>query len=109
MENNLIFATWNLCLGLPNKKDSVIEILKQNNISICCLQETEIGDNFPENVLNFGGYNIELESNSEKKRTGIYLRSDIKYKRRSDLEKSDMHVIVVDILCDVKFRIVNVY
>ena len=106
-ENKLIVATWNLCLGLPNKKESVIEILKQNKISICCLQETEIGDNFPENILNFGGYNIELEGNSEKKRTGIYLRSDVKYNRRHDLEKNDMHVVIVDVMCDVKIRIIN--
>ena len=106
-ENKLIVATWNLCLGLPNKKESVIEILKQNKISICCLQETEIGDNFPENILNFGGYNIELEGNSEKKRTGIYLRSDVKYNRRNDLEKNDMHVVIVDVMCDVKIRIIR--
>ena len=108
MNHKIKIASWNLCLGLPNKKDCVVEILKQNNIKICCLQETEICDNFPESSLNFGGYNLELEMNSEKKRTGIYLRSDMKYVRRKELEINDMHIVIVDLLCNVKFRIINV-
>ena len=45
----------------------VVEMLKLNKLSICCLQETEIPENFPENILNFGGYNLELEMNKEKR------------------------------------------
>ena len=73
MENNFSIATLNLCLGLPNKKDMVTECLKNKNIAVCCLQETEIPDNFPEEVLNCGGYNLELELNDEKKKSW-YLR-----------------------------------
>ena len=32
----------------------------------CCLQETEIPCDYPENVLNCKGYNVELELNSVK-------------------------------------------
>ena len=46
-----------------------------NNVDLCCLQETEIPTNFPENVLNTGGYNLELEFNDGKKLTGIYVTS----------------------------------
>ena len=67
MEKQLKIATWNLCLGLSNKKDTVLRYLSENEIKICCLQETEIPLNFPENVLNCGNYNLELEMNSEKK------------------------------------------
>ena len=63
MTNNYKLCTWNLCLGLSNKKDIVTSYLKLNNVDVCCLQETEIPDNFPENVLNTGGYNLELELN----------------------------------------------
>ena len=73
MENNFSIATLNLCLGLPNKKDMVTECLKNKNIAVCCLQETEIPANFPEEVLNCGGYNLELKLNDEKKRAGIYV------------------------------------
>ena len=64
----LWLGTWNLCLGLPNKKDIVVDYLKMNNVNICCLQETEVPNNFPENVLNSGNYNIELKLNVVKKR-----------------------------------------
>ena len=46
MEDYLTIATWNLCLGLPNKKDIVVDTLKRSNIAICALQETEINIGF---------------------------------------------------------------
>ena len=51
-------ATWNICLGLSNKKDIVADYLKANDVSVCCLQETKIPMNFPENLLNCGGYTV---------------------------------------------------
>ena len=90
-------GTWNLCLGLANKKDLVIEALKRNEIIVCGLQETEIDKNFPENLLSCGGYSIELEMNNEKKRAGVYVRNDIQYNRRLDLEVVDCHIVILDI------------
>ena len=60
-------GTLNLCLGLQNKKDSVISLLVENNVDVCGLQETEIPINFPEYVFNSGGFSLELENNTEKK------------------------------------------
>lgn len=80
IEKIVVFATWNLCLGLPNKRDNVIDTLKRNNIAVCALQETEIGEDFPEEILNSSEYNIELELNTTKKRVGFYIRRDIRYK-----------------------------
>ena len=68
MDKFFIFATWNLCLGLPNKKDIVVETLKRNNIAVCALQETEIIKDFPTGTLNCGNYNLELELNTSKRR-----------------------------------------
>ena len=76
---------------------------------MCCLQETEVQIDFPENILNCNGYNIELEQNTEKKRAGIYIHKDIKYVRRMDLEKPNCHVVIIDIRQDVSLRIINVY
>ena len=81
----------------------------RNNINICCLQETEVPMNFPEKILNCGGYTLELENNSEKKRAGIYLKNDIKYKRRIDLEKQYFHIVIGDVVVNVKIRIINIY
>ena len=46
MEAQPKFGTWNLCLGLPNKKDTVTKYLNDNNVSLCCLQETEVPSNY---------------------------------------------------------------
>ena len=54
MDSCLKIGTWNLCLGLPNKKDIVTDYLKLNSVNICCLQETDVPVNFPEIVLNTG-------------------------------------------------------
>ena len=65
--DNLRIGTWNLCLGLPNKKEMITEYLKSKNINICCLQETDVPMNYPEDILNCGDYLLELELNDEKK------------------------------------------
>ena len=92
MESPINIASWNLCLGLANKKDSVIEYLTSNNVHLCCLQETEIPMGFPESVLNCKGYNVELEQNTVKKRVGIYVHKEVNYTRRFDLERENLHV-----------------
>ena len=99
---NFCISLLNLCLGLVSKKDIVTDTLRKNYIKICCLQETEVPQNFPEILLNCGGYTLELELNSDKKRAGIYLKNDMKYIRRFDLEKEDFHIVVIDVITDVK-------
>ena len=95
-------ATWNLCLGLSNKKDLVTDYLSKNNINACCVQETEIPRNYPEEILDRNNYILELELNGVKKRAGIYIRKDTKYIRRKDLEKENHHIVVIDINVNVK-------
>ena len=41
MEGQIKIASWNLCLGLANKKDYVASMIKENNIYICCMQEID--------------------------------------------------------------------
>ena len=69
-DKNIKIGSWNLCLGLPNKKDIVTQYLTENNIAICCLQETEVPVNFPGTTLNANGYILELEQSVDKKRAG---------------------------------------
>ena len=95
MLNDLSIGTWNLCLGLPNKRDIVINTMNQCDLSVCCLQECEIPPNFPENLLNSGKYTLELELNDDKKRVGIYIRNGVLYTRRHDLESKNMHFMVI--------------
>ena len=109
MESKLNIATWNLCLGLANKKEIVTDYLTANSIHACCLQETEIPMGFPEKTLNSGNYNIELEMNTEKKRAGIYVNNKLTYTRRFDLEKEDNHIVIIDIKCTITLRIICLY
>ena len=46
MENKIKLATWNICLGLANKKDLVSSIIMENEIDICVLQEIDIVKGF---------------------------------------------------------------
>ena len=80
-----------------------------NNVSICCMQETEVQKDFPDTLLNCNGFCLELETCTDKKRSGIYLKNDINYTRRKDLEKNDVHIVIVDVTAETKFRLINVY
>ena len=75
-------ATWNLCLGLPNKKDTVLRVLESEKIDICCLQETEIDENYPTNILSSPSYELELERNTGKKSWCLRQQTFKIYKKR---------------------------
>lgn len=109
MNNNLRICTWNLCLGLTNKKNIIKNTILTNNIDICCMQETEISPDFPTELLTFMGFEIETEINDYKKRVAIYIKSGIKYKRRIDLEGENNNLIIIDILQDKPTRLMNIY
>ena len=94
----LKIATLNLCLGLRTKKEEVKKLILENQVDICCLQETDIEQSFPLNILSFSGYNYEGESNTKKARAGTYIRDNLSYFRRSDLEGVDSHLVIVDLL-----------
>ena len=50
MENSIKLATWNLCLGLRNKKDCVSQIIKANKVDICCMQDIDIPANYNHDI-----------------------------------------------------------
>ena len=97
MVENLKVATWNVCLGLKNKKDYVARMIRENDIDVCGIQECEIDKDFPPSVLAFKDYNIEIEENIEKARVCMYIKHNINYKRRKDLEGENLHLVVIDI------------
>ena len=102
-------ATWNLCLGLPNKKDTVLRELESNKIDICCMQETELEKNYPINILSTPTYEFESEKNTGKKRIGVYINRHLKYNRRKDLEETDCHIIIIDIISTTNVRLISLY
>ena len=83
LTKNLKIATLNLCLGLKNKKDLIKDILNSKDLDIMLMQETEIEADFDCELLRIPGFILEMENNKHKKRVGIYIKSNINYKRLS--------------------------
>jgi len=102
-------ATWNLCLGLQNKKFQVKQMLLAEQIDVCCMQETDIKDDYPIELLTFPGYAIEIETNDVKSRVGIYISERLKFKRRNDLEGINSNLIIIDIIETKPVRLINIY
>ena len=105
----LKIATWNLCLGLFHKKDYVRTLLYENNIDVLTLQETELSPELQLENLQIKGYSIEVENNNKKRRVAIYIKNSISYKRRVDLEKEGLHVIILDVESSPPVRIITIY
>ena len=103
-------ATLNLCLGLKFKKQMVEQILSVNNINILCMQEVEIENGFDTNLLSMKGFELEIENNSIKSRSGIYITENLKYTRKRNLEGKDSHLVIIDFEenSEIK-RIINIY
>ena len=102
-------ATLNLCLGLRSKKDEVKRLVIDNEIDVLCLQETEIPNDYPVELLTFKGYGYESELNCVKSRCGIYVSNKVSYLRRHDLEVINMHVMIIDLNDKNQSRIINMY
>ena len=102
-------SSWNLCLGLKNKKDYVYETLNAEKIDICLLQEVEIKTDYSSELLSSKNYKIEIETSTLKARCAIAIKKTINYTRRQDLEGSDTGICVIDTNGPIKYRIVNFY
>ena len=72
--------TLNLCLGLKNKRIDVESLLINNDIKVLCLQEVEIEWGFDPETLKLKNFQFELETNSLKSRTAIYVSNSISYR-----------------------------
>ena len=51
------------------------------------MQETELDQNFPTDILSTRDFVFEPEVNNAKKRVGVFINKNIKYRRRDDLEE----------------------
>ena len=106
----LKIATLNLCLGLKNKRTELEKLIVANNIKILYLQEVEVESNLDPKLLSLKNFHFELETNSVKSRTEIFIATEIPYRRMYNLEGNDSHIVVIDIegIASIK-RIINVY
>ena len=102
-------GTWNICLGLKSKKDYVRTIISEEKLDICCVQECEIKPDFPIGLLTFKDYNIEAETNSVKSRCCTFIKRDINYMRRRDLEGEDNNLVIIEVGDAHKYLVINLY
>ena len=63
MEEKINIASWNLRLGLMNKKDYVSQMIITNKNDICCLQEIELKQDCDPQLLSFNEYSLLAEWN----------------------------------------------
>jgi exonuclease III len=82
----------------------------ENNKDILCVQEAEISENYNIEAYKIRGYELETELSlpNQTKRTSMYIRSGIKYKRRLELERPESHIIIIT-LEDSGIGIASVY
>ena len=92
-----------------NKKNYVSQLIKDEKIDICCLQEIDLKPNIDKNLLSFGGYSLEIESNDVKARAGIYVKNGIEYLRRNELEGLNNGLVIIDLNLKINYRLINVY
>ena len=95
--------------GSKEKKDQVIDILRSEKIDICCLQEADIENDYPKELLASKDFKIECEKNNQKARTVIYVKNNVKYVRRTDLEGIGNGMVVIDFKSLKDYRLVNLY
>ena len=56
----------------------------------------KIGPDYPKNLLTFKNYNIEVENNTIKARSCIYIKDNIQYTRRGDQEGMENNVVILE-------------
>ena len=105
----MIIATWNVCLGLQNKKDYIVDTIRKEGVDICMIQEAEIKKDYPVNILSSKDYKIELEKFTVKARCAALIKNNINYTRRSDLEGEDNCLMIIDVHGTKHYRLINVY
>ena len=102
-------ATWNLCLGMFQKRDYIRDLLFRKKIDVLNMQEVELNPDTDPKYLSIKGFKLELGVNEDKIRVGTYVSNKIKYKRRMDLETKNSNIVIIDLLQNNKLRIVNLY
>ena len=60
------------------------------------MQEIELEPGVYPGMLSIKNYRLEVETNSVKKRVGVYVMNGVEAIRRNDLEGIDSNIIILD-------------
>ena len=81
----------------------------KEKVDICLLQETEIASDYPIELLSTKDFKIETEKSLSKARTAIIIRNGINYEIKKELERTDCGIIILDVISNINYHIINVY
>ena len=95
-KNRIIIGTWNLCNGLLNKVNYVSCLLKEKQIDVLYLQETEISVNTDLTLLQIENYGLELSISSSKSRIAVYVKNNIQYRRHKEIIDTNVIMLTMD-------------
>ena len=100
----LKISSWNLCNGLANKVQYVSDLIKEEQLDILFLQETEIKEGYDVTLLNVNNYTTELSNTGGTVRTIAYIHDSISYTHVK--ESIDTNVIMLNL--DKKYTLTQV-
>ena len=96
-KKKLVVCSWNVCLGAKTKLHLIKEQLYKEKIDILCIQEAEVEIDEDEKDYAIDGYQMELENSTSKRRTLVYIDKNVNYVRKSQMEKKDAHIILLEV------------
>jgi hypothetical protein len=68
-----------------------------------------INKNLVHNLLSFPRFCYESETNEALSRVGVYIKSEINFVLRTEIEGVNQHIAVIDVIGTIRFRIINIY
>ena len=99
MEPGLRIANLNIQHLLPKLEEINYHLQNKNSPDVLGLCETFLSNHINNDLLHLQNYVIERKDRSHKKGGGllVYIRSSVIYKRRSDLEVTDIESVWLEI------------
>ena len=96
--NKFTIGHLNIC-GLLNKIDLLSLFIEKHNFEIFGITESLLNENIPSSLLNIKGYSFERKDRGQKGGgVGVFIKSNIDYIRREDLENHQLEFICLEIL-----------
>ena len=94
---------------MKNKKDYIYDVIRENNLDICLLQEVEITEKYGTNLPTHREFRIKVKTNCVKARTIIIIKGSVLYERQKTLEQEDSGTVIIDLNGPQKYSIINIY
>lgn len=110
--HNLNIASWNIGRGIITKQAQIEQLIKEENLDIICLQETDFkyySDKNPVKLDGFVTFTNLVKTIEDKVRLMVFVREDVKASLRNDLMSEDFCSIWIEIMGHKKFILGTFY